>query len=248
MKDIPVGIQLYTVRDLLKGDFKGVVREIAKMGYKGVEFAGQYGDMANGELAAFLGETGLKCCGMHVGLADIANAESDVYKRAKALGCSFVTTSLAGRVAQNWAATIKEVAVAGDVAKKMGVIFTYHNHAQEFEKIDGQYALDQLYAATDPKAVQGELDTYWIKKGGADPVAYIRKYTGRVPQVHLKDMDKADGSFTEVGNGLMDLPGIFAVARDVGARWVIVEQDTCKRPSIDSARISIENLRKAGLA
>lgn len=248
MKDIPVGIQLYTVRDLLKTDFKGTVKAIAEMGYKGVEFAGQYGDMGHAELAAFLKELGLKCCGMHVGLNDIADAKSDVYARAKALGCPFVTTSLAGQVEKDWRGTIKAVAAAAEVARQQGVIFTYHNHAQEFAKIDGEYALDLLYKETNPRFVQGELDTFWIKKGGPDPVPYIRQYKGRVPQVHLKDMDPADQSFTEVGNGLMDLPGIFAVAREVGTRWVIVEQDTCKRPSIESAGISIANLKKAGLA
>ena len=113
--------------------------------------------------------------------------------------------------------------------------------------IEGQYALDMLYAATDPKTVKAELDTYWIKKGGADPAPYIRKHKGRVRQIHLKDMDPTDGSFTEVGAGLIDLPAVFQAAQEAGAQWMIYEQDRCKRPPLESAKITIENLRKAKL-
>ena len=96
--------------------------------------------------------------------------------------------------------------------------------------------------------MQAQLDVFWIKAGGQDPADYIRKYPSRVPQVHLKDMDPVDSSFTEVGEGLIDMPGIYDAARQVGAKWMIVEQDACKRPPLESARISIENLQKASLA
>jgi len=129
-----------------------------------------------------------------------------------------------------------------------GFTFTYHNHAQELALIDGEHALDLLYAATDPALVQAELDTFWIAKGGAEVVPYIRKHAGRAPEIHAKDMDAETGSFTEVGNGVLDWPAIFAAAREGGAEWVIVEQDACPGNSLDSARMSIENLKRMGLA
>jgi len=247
MKRIPLAIQLYTVREDLKQDFKGVLKALADLGYQGVEFAGNYGGMKADELGAFLKSLGLACCGIHAPLAQVLDPDSETYAYAKGLRSPFVTTSLAGEVAKDWLGTIPKVQKAGETARAAGVTFTYHNHAQEFQKIEGKYALDLLFEKTTPDAVKAQLDTYWIKKGGADPVPYIRKYAGRVPQVHLKDMDPSDQSFTEVGAGLMDLPAIFAAAADAGARWIIYEQDTCKRPRLESARISIENLRKAGL-
>jgi sugar phosphate isomerase/epimerase len=218
------------------------------MGYQGVEFAWNYGGMSPEELAAFLNDLGLRTCGQHVSLAEIQDPASDPYTYAEVLSCHYLTTSLCNEVEKDWLGTIEQVAKAGQVAREQGMTFTYHNHAQEFELVDSQCALDMLYARTDPQAVQAELDTYWIQKGGQDPVAYIRKYSGRVPQVHLKDMDAADGSFTEVGEGLMDLPAIYDAGADVGAQWMIVEQDTCKRPAIESAEISVRNLQAAGLA
>jgi len=248
MGEIPLGIQLYTVRQLLDDDFKATVKALAEMGYQGVEFAWKYGGMSPDELAAFLNDLGLQVCGMHVSLAEIQDPSSEAYAYARALGSAYLTTSLAGEVAKDWPATIAEAAKAGAAASSAGLTFTYHNHAQEFEKVEGACALDLFYDRTDPKQVQAQLDVFWIKTGGQDPADYIRKYPGRVPQVHLKDMDPVDGGFTEVGEGLIDIPGIYDAARQVGAKWMIVEQDTCKRPPLESARISIENLRKASLA
>lgn len=250
MTEIPVGIQLYTVREHTgeEASFKETLTALAEMGYKGVEFAWAYGGMDPADLAFFIESLGLTCCGMHTSLEHILDPNSESYDYAAALKSPCVTTSLAGEVAKDWRATIAQVQQAGETAVAQGLCFSYHNHAQEFDKIDGEYALDLLYANTDPAAVQGELDTYWIKKGGEDPVPYIRKYAGRVPQIHLKDMNPDDGNFTEIGEGLMDLAGIFAVGSEVGAQWVIYEQDVCPGLAIDSARLSIDNLRRAGLA
>lgn len=247
MAKLPLGIQLYTVREECKKEFKGTVSALAKLGYQGVEFAWNYGGMTPEQVAAFLKELNLRCCGLHAPLDGLLDAQSEWYTYAKAVKSPHVTTSCAGEVAKDWKGTISKLREVGRVARSVGIPFTYHNHAQEFEKIDGQCALDLLYAQAEPETVKAELDTYWIKKGGDDPVSYIRKYKGRVPQVHLKDMDRADGSFTEVGAGVMDLPGIFKAAEDVGAQWMIYEQDICKRPPLESARITIENLRRAKL-
>jgi len=247
----PIGIQLYTVRDACKDDFKGTLKAIAEMGYNAVEFAWNYGGLEPQELAAYLKSLNLRVAGMHVSLEEIANPASDSYRYAAALKTPCLTTSLAGQVEKDWVETVKKVDQAGRVALSKGVAFTYHNHAQELARIPaagGKTALDYMRDHTDPKAVLFELDTFWIKKGGEEPLATIRNFKGRAKQIHLKDMDPADQTFTEVGNGLMDLPGIFKAAMEAGSEWVIVEQDTCKRPALDSARISITNLKKAGLA
>lgn len=247
MKRLPLGIQLYTVREDCKRDFKAVLSALAEMGYQGVEFAGDYGGMTPPQLAAFLKELSLTCCGLHAPLDLLLDCKSEPYAYARAVSSPFITTSCAEEVARNWQGTIAKVQQAGAAARSVGVTFTYHNHAHEFQRIDRRYALDMLYADTGPRTVKAELDTYWIRKGGEDPAAYIRKYAGRTPQVHLKDMDRDDGSFTEPGEGLIDPRIIFEAAQDAGAEWIIYEQDACKHPPLESAKRTIVNLRKAGL-
>ncbi|HOS44298.1 MAG TPA: sugar phosphate isomerase/epimerase [Armatimonadota bacterium] len=248
MAAIPVGIQLYTVRDLLDEDFTGTLSALAAMGYQGVEFAWHYGGLAPDEMAAFLRSAGLRAIGFHTSLEEMLNPESATYAYARALGGAYLTTGLPGDVERDWPGAIARCAAAAQVVQAQGFTFTYHNHAQELALIDGEHALDLLYAATDPALVQAELDTFWIAKGGAEVVPYIRKHAGRAPEIHAKDMDAETGSFTEVGNGVLDWPAIFAAAREGGAEWVIVEQDACPGNSLDSARMSIENLKRMGLA
>ena len=107
---------------------------------------------------------------------------------------------------------------------------------------DGKPALEHLYEMTDPELVTAELDVYWIAYAGHDPAAYIRRYSGRVPIVHMKDMDPSDRSYAEVGFGSMSMPAILRAARDADVQWQVVEQDVCKRAVMDSARMSLEYL------
>ncbi len=246
MDRIPLGIQLYTVREQLKEDFRGTLRVLAEMGYRGVELGGDSGGMSPEELARFLESLGLEACGLHSSVKALQDPESAPYEYAAAVGSRYVTTGLLAEVERDWAAAIENVARAGEVAREKGFIFTYHNHAEEMATVDGGVAIDVLAARTDRSAVRFELDTYWVKKGGYDPVVYIGKYAGRLPQLHLKDMDPSDGSFTEIGEGLMDLPAIFAAAAEAGVEWMIYEQDRWKRPALESCRMSIENLKKGG--
>jgi len=245
---MPLGLQVFTVREELKTDFKGTMKTLAEMGYQAVELGGNFGGMSPSELAAFLRSLGLATCGIHTSTKELRNPDSDLYTYAAALECPYLTTGLMHEVEKNWDNAIRDIAASAKVATAKGFTFTYHNHDPEFIKFGGKYALDILFERTDPKIVQAEIDTYWVKKGGEDPVAYIRKYKGRVPQIHLKDMDPVDQSFTEVGNGNMDLEAIYDAARFAGAKWMIVEQDRWKRPALEAAEISIDNLKARGLA
>jgi len=240
-------IQLYTVRDLLKADFRGTLAGLAEMGYGAVEFAWVYGGLAPAELAALLKDLGLACCGMHVSLDQLTDPAGECYGYADALASEFVTTSLAGSVGKDWDAAIAGAAKAGATAAARGRTFSYHHHAQEFARIGGRYALDLLLERTDPALVKVQLDTHWILKGGEDPVRYIRRYAGRCPQLHIKDMDRSDGMTAEVGTGILDVSGVLAAARDSGVRWVIVEQDHTKRTPLESAAMSLAFLKGSGL-
>jgi sugar phosphate isomerase/epimerase len=246
MAKMTLGLQLFTVREDMKKDFKGTLAAVAQMGYEAIE-TGAPTEMGPEEFAAFIKSLGLVTAGVHAGVDELMVAGSRPYQYAKALKCPHVTISAMHDVDKDWDALIEKVKKAAVVAKQEGFQFTYHNHHTEFKKFGDEYALDILYARTDGSLVQCELDTYWIKRGGEDPVPYIRKYKGRTPEIHLKDMDPADESFTEIGNGCMDLPAIFDAARYVGAKWIIVEQDRWKGTGLQSARISIDNLKTKGL-
>lgn len=248
MEKLPLGIQLYTVRNELKDDFTGTLEKVAEMGFEAAEFGSDFGGMDPAEVAKFVRGLGMATCGVHGGVFQLQDPSSVVYAYAEALGSDYVTTGLLAEVHTDWPAAMDNVRKAADTAHSKGFTFTYHNHAEELDTVDGRVALDALFETSDPDKVHFELDTYWIKKGGYDPVAYICNYAGRVPQVHLKDMDAETGTFTEIGEGIMDLDAIYAAAREAGVRWMIYEQDRWERPPLESCRLSIENLRRAGLA
>lgn len=245
MKNWKTAIQMYTIREALEQDFKGVCRDLVKLGYDGVEFVALYGGMAPDELAAFLKEIGLHACGLHLSWEDFASEEQpQSLEYAKALGIHYITFSYGGDFTKVTPDVTALCVKAGETAARNGFTFTYHNHAAEFVQFEGGYALDYIFFHTDPRRVMSELDVYWVAKGGEDPVKYIRKYAGRLPQLHLKDMDRDDGSFTELGNGSIDLAACIAAAETTNCEWLIYEQDVCRRPAFESAIISFAYLKK----
>jgi sugar phosphate isomerase/epimerase len=247
MATVPVALQLYTVRDESARDFAGTLRRVAQIGYTAVEFAG-YGGLAADEVTVLLSETGLRAASTHVGLAALEADLDQQIDYCLAIGCPYlVLPSLdpRWRGADGLRALAPRLNEWGRHCRERGVVFGYHNHAVEFARSDGRYLLDQLLDATDPALVVLELDVYWAAYAGADPAAYLRQRAGRVPLVHLKDM-APDRSFAEVGDGTLDLPGIFAAAEDGGVRWYIVEHDRPSMPSLESARRSLQNVRGKG--
>lgn len=244
MKKIPIALQLYTVRDECAKDFVGTLKEVAEIGYDGVELAGTY-SLSGAELKKVLGDLGLKCAGNHM------SRERDLRKLIdlnSELGCSYVSAPCLPEddLPRDEAGCIAMARYANKVGaelKKNGIHLCYHNHSQEFEKIRDKYILDWLYENTDPELVMAEVDVMWVQYAGIDPASYIRKYPGRCPLVHIKDMD-ANRSFTEVGKGIIHFSSIFSACDKVGTEWYIVEQDICKQPSMTSAYMSLEYLRE----
>ena len=187
----------------------------------------------------------LSACGLHLSCEELASADSPhSFEYAKALGIHYVTFSYGGDFTKVTPEVTALCAKAGENAARNGFQFTYHNHAAEFAEYEGGHALDYIFSHTDPHQVMAELDVYWVTKGGEDPVKYIRRYASRLPQLHLKDMDREDGSFTELGNGCIDLAACIRAAEDTNCEWLIYEQDVCKRPAFESAAISLAHLNK----
>ncbi len=268
-----IGYQLYSARDDAAKDLVGTLKTIKALGYDGVELAGLYGNSVETFRAA-LDEAGLTAISAHVPLKEI---EADMFKTIadyKALGCKYIAVPYTDDTCRpggpDFAKTIASMTKFGRLCREAGMQQLYHNHDFEFCTISGMYGLDFIYTAIDECTLKTEIDTCWVKYAGEDPAAYVRKYTGRAPIVHLKDYvgvkggkspyaligietEKADPSeiefeFRPVGHGCQDIPSVVEAAKDAGAGWVIVEQDESKaRPALESAKMSIEYLKSIGL-
>jgi len=245
-----IALQLYTLREQTQQDMAGVLRQVAEMGYEGIEFAG-YGNLSAADAGAVAKDLGLTIVSNHTGFDALQNDLPTVIRDNQAFGNQFVvcpsipSDQQTGEGYRAFAKTLNDLGAR--LRDEAGLQLCYHNHAFEFQEFDGEYGLDLLYANSDPQLVQAELDTYWVQKGGVNPVEYIRKHAGRAPLIHVKDMANDDNqSFAEVGTGILDWPGIFSAAEAGGAVAYIVEQDICPGNPLDSVRLSLENLKQMG--
>ncbi len=250
MTNVPVALQLYTVREDAACDFGGTLEQVAAIGYTAVELAG-YGPFSPQEFRAKLDALGMTVAGSHIALTRLENELPAVIEECRVLGCPTLVcpflpperrTEAAYRAV---AATLNRV---GATAQAEGFDLCYHNHAFEFETtIDGVTAFEWLVANTDPALVRLELDAFWVQKAGRDPAALLAQYAGRVPLLHLKDMTAdAEATFAPVGTGSVDFAPLFDAAEQGGVRWYIVEQDRAEGSAIEAARTSFENLKRMG--
>ena len=257
-----VGLQLYTVRDLMKQDFDGTIAGVAKIGYKEVEFAG-YDGKSPQEARAALDKNGLTSPSAHSPLDALEKKLTATIDAAHVIGqkfivCPYVENGM--RNADGWKHMAEAFNRTGEATQKAGIQFAYHNHSFEFEKTDGlggKLPYDFLLAETDPKLVKMEMDLCWMTVAGQDPLAYFNKYPGRFPLVHVKDWTKegkgpqdytgavghpVDGHMTNVGSGSIDWKRIFAQSGKAGIQQYFVENDDAK--SLDDPRASYEYLAK----
>ncbi|MCR8634912.1 sugar phosphate isomerase/epimerase family protein [Paenibacillus radicis (ex Xue et al. 2023)] len=246
MRRMGVGLQLYTLRDDMAQDFRGTLRKVAELGYEGVEFAG-YGGLEAEELRDLLKELNLKAIGAHVSLKNMReNLEKEI-AYLKTIGAPyFICPHIAledRKDAEAWKALFAFFEHAGHQIKEAGLQFGYHNHAFEFEEsIDDEFVFDALYSTTSADIVKVEMDVCWVKYAGQDPLAYINTYAGRLPLLHLKDFNRgAENQMdtVELGLGEVDLPNVIQASSDAGVEWLIVEQDRCANPPLQSVATSL---------
>lgn len=249
VKRFPVAVQPYTIRDELAKDYAGALERVAQIGYKGIELGRPPEGMSVAQQKELLDRLGLKVVGTHAGFNTLDfNPDEIVEYLEEVDGGKFVAISLRFDSKNAVLEKAKRMNDIGDKFQKRGITFLYHNHNWEFVKFDGEYALDILLRETDPALVQTELDTYWIKRGGLDPVEYLSKWKGRAPLLHIKDMEAGEEQFfAEIGEGILDFPAIANVAEEIGVQWMIVEQDQTRRDPFTSLQISYNNLKKLGL-
>lgn len=268
MYDFPIALQLYSVRDDMEADFEGTLKKVKSLGYDGVEFAGLFGK-SGAEIKKMCEEIGLIPVSAHVPFVDMI-ADPKLLETYQEIGCQYVVipylTEEYRPGQEKFQEVIEGAKMLGQKAKELGMKLCYHNHDFEFTKINGEYALDILYKEVSAELLSTQLDTCWVNVGGENPAAYIRKYSGRVEIVHLKDFagsksenmyaligiddDKkkeTSGSFEfrPLGMGLQDFPAILAASDEVGAKWVVVEQDapSLGKTPMECAECSIKYLK-----
>ena len=233
-----IALQLYTVRDLAATDLPGTLRAVADAGYRFVEVAG-VPESSAGELPSLLAEAGLQAIAVHVGIEPLRADPDAVADRLEALGTNRAHRAVDAPEDRATADDVRRFAdeltgFAGLLAPR-GVRLGYHNHAFEFEELDGETIWDVLLGGFGPD-VDLEVDVYWAAVGGRDPSTLIGEVAGRVRLLHMKDLvrdpDPRDGP---AGQGILDFPSVVAAGRAAGVEWYIAEQDNPRSPLDDIA-------------
>ena len=237
------GIQLWTVRDEMPKDPKGVLKQLASFGYTQIEsFEGDKGmfwGMSPAEFKSYVEGLGMKTISSH------CNIDEGFEKKAAdaaSIGMKYLVCPYRGP--QKTIDDSKKIAddfnAKGDICKKNGLRFAYHNHDYPFVPVDGQIPLDVMIANTNPDTVDFEMDIYWVVTAGADPIAYFKKYKNRFRLCHVKDRIKntADKDASCIaGQGSIDFPKILDVAKANGMKYYIIEQERYDNSTeLDSAK------------
>jgi sugar phosphate isomerase/epimerase len=245
-----IAAQLYTLRDFLKtpADVPATLKKVKDIGFDAVQASG-IGPIDTKELAKMIEDAGLVCCATHEGGKDILETPEKVVEKLNILKCDYTAypwphTNPASE--EDFKALAKALDKSGAVLAKAGKVLCYHNHDIEFTKYNGRLALDILYSETNPRNLQGEIDTYWVQHGGCNPVDWIKKLKGRLPLLHLKEYGYYDRAvhMMEIGNGNLDWKGIVKAAKASGTKWFIIEQDSCRLDPFESLKIGFEYLTK----
>jgi sugar phosphate isomerase/epimerase len=241
-----VGLQLYTVRDLMKADLPGTLARVAAIGYKEVEFAGYFG-RTPAQIRDLLRRNDLASPASHLSFDSLENGWQKALDDAKAAGHKWVEIAWIPeekrRTLDDWKRHAASFNRAAAQAKSAGLRFAYHNHDFEIRPIDGTRPLDLLLTSTDPKLVDFELDLYWVEFGGGNSLDFVNRYPKRFPLVHVKDSaGPPDNKMVDVGQGKIDFRSIFAQSEKAGIKHYFVEHDQPADP-IATIRNSYNYLR-----
>lgn len=286
-----LGVGLFTIPTLLERDFAGAMRTVAAVGYKEVEFFGPYPFSAPSaqerwktvsaslafkgsgyfghpprDVRAILDDNGLTSPSMHTDLDSLRTRLEPMAEAAHLLGQRYVVLpSIPPPERQNldgYRRMADEFNAIGRRAVTLGLRFAYHNHGYGLVPVDGQVPFDLVVERTDPALVDLQMDLYWVTAGGADPIAYLKRYGGRYRMIHIKDMLKrvrfaGDGGdpaqwielfpyIADAGKGVLELPQILSEARRSGVQHFFVERDQAPAPE-ETLRESYRYLASLGV-
>lgn len=250
-----IGLQLYSLRDLMKENPDSTIRAVADIGYKFVEAAG-YSDgkfygMEPQDFERLVEENQMAFLGSHTGqdLPDSASWEKtmqwwdEAIAAHKEAGVEYIVQPWMGSKGYESLEGLKRYCeyfeAVGEKCNEAGIRFGYHNHAKEFQELEGEIIYDYMLENTDPEKVMFQIDLYWIVEGGADPVEYFEKYPGRFWLWHVKDEKELGAS------GEIDFERIWEYNDISGVKYYIVEQEEYSYPPLESVEKSLEFLQEA---
>jgi sugar phosphate isomerase/epimerase len=253
-KNLPIGIQLYSVRGDLKKDLPETVRAIAKMGYQGVEFYAPYyawdAEYAR-SVRKLLDETGMRCFSTHNAATTFLPANlTKAIELNHIIGSKAVVMAHPGKVeggADGWKAVADKLNAASEILGKEGLRAGYHNHNPEFRPLDGGPAPIEIIAKNTRKEVTLQLDVANCLDSGGDPVKYIKTNAGRIKSMHIKDWSPEQGKAYAVilGDGSAKWDAIFNTAESIGGvEYYLIEQEACAHPEMEAAKLSLDAYRR----
>lgn len=268
---LPLGLQLYSVRDQLKTDFEGTLKTVASLGYRQVEAAGFY-DQSPAQVKQAMDQAGLVCVSAHYPSAQLEKSLDAILDFHKRLGtahyiiCSFpgfrphsagaalpFKRQVTSFTLDDWKWNAQQFNQWGEQVQKAGFQFGYHNHTMEFQAQNGIVPYDLLLKETDPRLVIMEMDCGWVTVGGGSPEHYLRAYPNRIKMLHVKDFARDAGHTsidnpppaTELGRGTADYPAIFRAVKPGSIQHMFVEQEAFPdMPWKQSLQVDAEYLKK----
>lgn len=272
MKKFKIGLQLYGIRDAMEQDLEGALKAVKEMGYDYVEYAGGNYGRSWQEIGALLDKYDLKCVSVHQGIETFMNNPDASLEQIRALGAEYCAICMyyLDNYINRWDESMDKITCWARGMGEHGIKAMYHNHAFEFELIDGEHILDKMFTQIPRDLLKPELDVAWVHYGGVDPVAYLDQYPNQLEVIHLKDFachnlpnepvfslvkkhgrsiipptrKEAGFEYLPVGSGIQDWPAILAACERSGAEYLIVEQDESKGcTQLEAAKRSLDYLR-----
>ncbi|MBI4167243.1 MAG: sugar phosphate isomerase/epimerase [Acidobacteria bacterium] len=250
----PIGLEIYTVRDMFAKDPAKTLKEVAAAGYQEVEIGP---GVKPSELKQELKAAGLNAPSGYFNSPKTLDEWKQSVEQAHNYGLRYIVVGDNPRLnADEWKKRADLYNECGNVARGEGMQFCYHAHFLELAEVDGTSGYDILLSRCDPKLLKMEMDIFWVTYAGKDPLPYWKRYPGRFPLLHIKDMRKGvsispqeyppengPNPFAPVGRGTIDWSKIFAHVHEAGAQHIFVEQDRCNLPPLEAIKISYEYLR-----
>jgi sugar phosphate isomerase/epimerase len=264
---LPLGLQLYSVRNILPNDYEGTLKQLGALGYREVEAAGFFG-RTPAEVKQAMDHAGLRCVSAHYSLKDLLPKIDETIQFAKDLGLQYVVcaapmlkdpsrikdpNSSAAREAMtldDWRWNAEQFNRIGERVNAAGMRFAYHNHTPEFRAENGIMFYDELMRLTYPAKVSMELDCGWAAVAGRNPADLLTRYSTRISMLHVKDFKMGHGVVplpvppsTEMGHGAIDYHPIFEAAKKANIKHTFVEQEEFDMPMMDALKIDADYMR-----
>lgn len=240
-----LAVQLFTVREEMKEGIRPLFKTLKQQGWSGVELGAMPEGYDPEEVALALKENDLQAVGMHVPIDQLTSDLPSVLKEADLYGTKDIICPFLPEDLRNEAGYREIKTTLNRLAKEApGYRISYHNHDFEFDTTVGEEnALRYLLDPADDNQILAEIDVYWVKKAGENPLQFMKSYSQRMPNLHLKDMTNDDlQTFAEIGEGSIDFLPILEWGEGNGVEWYVVEQDLSQRTPLESLKMSFNHL------